>query len=259
MNLGVLLLALGAACWSAWLELAARSPDLLTAVPLLLVVFTLAAPCVVPGGRLERVRPWPLILLLLAYAAAALLAPPLIRIAPAVLAVCYCLHAARHAGAPRGSFYGLVLLALPVLPSLEFYAAYPVRLAAIEVSAALLRMNGVAVETQGLALRYGGQLVQFDAPCSGVHMLWTCWFLTSALAYLHRWPWWRYGLALLLASSIAVAGNIVRATSLFYLEAKLLVVDQAAWMHEAVGVAAFCLTAAVLCAALLPRPRGVTA
>jgi exosortase/archaeosortase family protein len=257
LKLWIALAALGAACWSAWFELAARTPDVLTALPLLLVLITLAAPCVAAGARLGPVPVQPLVLLLLTYAAAVLFAPPLLRIAPAVLALCYCLHAARHTGAPQCAFFGLVLLALPVLPSLEFYAAYPVRLAAIEVSAALLRMNGVAVETQGLALEFGGKLVQFDAPCSGVRMLWTCWFLSSALAYLHRWPWWRYGLALLLASGVAIAGNILRATSLFYVEAKLLVFGEAPWLHEAVGIAAFCITAVCLCAALLPRPRGV--
>ena len=257
MNVGVLLLAVGGACWSAWLELAARTPNLATALPLLLVLATFVAP--LRGARLQPVAMPPLVLLLLTYAAAVLLAPPLIRIAPAVLAMCYCLHAARHGNAPSSSFFGLVLLALPVLPSLEFYAAYPVRRAAIAVSAALLRMNGVAVEVQGLALQYGGQLVQFDAPCSGVRMLWTCWFLTSALAYLYRWAWGHYSLALLLATCIAIAGNIVRATSLFYVEAKLFVVDEAPWLHEAVGIAAFCMTTLALCAALLLRPRGVRA
>jgi exosortase/archaeosortase family protein len=259
VNLWLALAALGAACWGAWLELAARTPDLLTALPLLLVLITLGAPCLARRGRLEPLPVRPLVLLLLVYAAAVLFAPPLLRIAPAVLAIAYCLHAARHAGRPHAAFFGLVLLALPVLPSLEFYAAYPVRLAAIEVSAALLRMNGVAVGTQGLALEFGGKLVQFDAPCSGVHMLWSCWFLSSALAWLHRWTWWRYGLALLLATGIAIAGNILRATSLFYLEAKLLALAEVPWLHEAVGIAAFCITAACLCAALLHRPRGVRA
>jgi exosortase/archaeosortase family protein len=83
--------------------------------------------------------------------------------------------------------------------------------------------------------------------------LWTCWFLASALAWLYRFSWWRYALTLLLAALVAIAGNILRATSLFYLEAKLLAVDQAPWLHAAVGIAAFCLTALLLC--LLLRPR----
>jgi exosortase/archaeosortase family protein len=255
MNLLVVVSATGLACWGAWLELAARTPDLATALPLFLVALALATPCLLRVRALRPVRPAPLTLWLLGYAAAVVLAPPLVRIAPAVLAMAYCLHSAVHRGAPGLAFHGLVLLALPVLPSLEFYAAYPVRLVAIEISAALLRMNGLAVGTQGLALQFGGELVQFDAPCSGVHMLWTCWFLASAIAWLYGWPWWRYALALALASGLAIAGNILRATSLFYLETKLLAIGTGAWLHQAVGVAAFCLTALAVCAALCFRPR----
>ena len=258
MNPWLGLLAVGAACWSAWLELAARTPDLYAALPLLMVVAALSVP-LLRGPKPAAVPLMPLVLLLFVYATAVVLGPPLLRIAPATLALCYCLHAARADGAPHASFYGLVLLALPVLPSLEFYAAYPVRLAAIHVSAALLRMNGIAVGTEGLALRFGTQLVQFDAPCSGVRMLWTCWFLASALAYLYRFDGWRYARALLLAALLAIAGNILRATSLFYLEAKLLAIDETPWLHAAVGVAAFCLTALLLCLVVRPRGRPVLA
>jgi len=252
------MLAVVAACWSAWRELAARTPDLYAALPLFMVIGAFAVP-LLRGPKPRTVPIAPLVFALLAYTLAVIVAPPLLRIAPATLALCYCLHAARADGVPRASFYGLTLLALPVLPSLEFYAAYPVRLAAIHVSAALLRMNGIAVGTEGLALRFGTRLVQFDAPCSGVRMLWTCWFLASALAYLYRFSWRRYALALLLAALVAIAGNILRATSLFYLEAKLLAVDEAPWLHDAVGLAAFGLTALLLCLLVRPQRRAVHA
>jgi exosortase/archaeosortase family protein len=253
------LAAVGLACWSAWLELAARITDAAAALPLALVLGVLAAPAFARAELARRLSAWPILLLLGAYVVAVLVAPPIFRIAPAALAVCWCLHAAGGTQAPRAPFYGLVLLALPVLPTLEFYTAYPVRLAAIEASAALLRMNGVAVGVEGLALRFGAELIQFDAPCSGVRMLWTCWFLASALAHLYRFPWWRYARALALATLFAIAGNIVRATSLFYLEAGLLEFQRAEWLHEAVGVVAFAMTALLLLGALRPRaPVAVT-
>jgi len=256
MNPLLALLAVAAACWSAWCELAARLPEASDALPLALVVAALAAPCLrgtARPGSAPRIATAPLIILLSIYTLAVISAPPLLRIAPAVLAVCYCLHAASQDGAPRASFYGLVLLALPVLPSLEFYTAYPVRLAAIEATAALLRMNGIAVGVDGLALRFGEQLIQFDAPCSGVRMLWTGWFFASALAYLYRLTWWRYLAALAIATVLAIGGNIVRASSLFYLEAKLLPFAEAPWMHEAVGTAAFGMTALLVFLAVRPR------
>jgi exosortase/archaeosortase family protein len=247
------LLAIGAACWHGWRELAARVNGFGELLPLSLVLAALAMPLVARRGRPHHVPKVPLAALLGGYSLAVILAPPIFCIAPAVLAVCYCLHAASQDGLPRSSFLGLVLLALPILPTLEFYTAYPVRLAAIEVTAGLLRMNGIAVAVEGLALRFDGILIQFDAPCSGVRMLWTCWFLTSALAHLYGFAWWRYALALMLATSFAVAGNILRATSLFYVEAGVLQFGQRPWLHEAVGLAAFVMTAVLLFLALRPR------
>lgn len=255
MNPLLALAAVVVACWSAWIELTARIDGTEAALPLVLVLGALAAPCLTGAGRRRQVSLLPLSLLLAAYGVAVLMAPPIFAIAPAFLAVCRILHDAGQDGVPRASFYGLVLLALPVLPTLEFYTAYPVRLAAIEASATLLRLNGIAVGVEGLALRFGGELIQFDAPCSGVRMLWTCWFLASALAYLYRFTTWRYALALALATLFAVAGNIVRATSLFYVESGILEVRDAAWLHAAVGLAAFTMTALLLLAVLRPRER----
>lgn len=255
MNPWLALSAISLACWSAWLELAARVTGPEALLPIALVLGALAARPLSDRASMKPVPLTPLMLLLVAHIVAVLVAPPIFRIAPASLAVCWCLHAACETRAPRASFYGLVLLALPVLPTLEFYAAYPVRLAAIEASADLLRMNGVAVGVEGLALRFGGDLIQFDAPCSGVRMLWTCWFLASALAHLYRFAWWRYAIALLVATLFAIAGNVVRATSLFYLEVGLFEVSEAPWLHAAVGIAAFAMTALLLFAALRPRAR----
>lgn len=253
MNPAIALLAFGASCWHAWRELAARVNGFAELLPLGLVLAVLCLPLLGRQSGRRLVPATPLAALTGAYAVAVILAPPIFCIAPAVLAICFCLHAASQDGLPRGSFWGLVLLALPILPTLEFYTAYPVRLAAIEATAGLLRMNGVAVAVEGLALRFGSSLIQFDAPCSGVRMLWTCWFLASALAHLYGFAWRRYALALMLATVFAVAGNILRATSLFYLEADLLQFGQWPWLHGTVGLAAFVMTAVLLFVVLRPR------
>ena len=253
MNPALALLAAVAACWHGWRELAARIDGVPDLLPLSLVLAVLCLPLMTRRERLRPVPAVPLAVLLCLYSLAVVTAPPIFCIAPAALAVFYCQHAASHEGLPRSSFVGLVLLALPILPTLEFYTAYPVRLAAIEATAGLLRMNGVAVGVEGLALRFDSSLIQFDAPCSGVRMLWTCWFLASALAHLYGFAWWRYVLALFVASLFAVAGNILRATSLFYLETDLLQFGPWPWLHEAVGLAAFVMTALLLFLALRPR------
>lgn len=261
MNALLALGAVGAACWQGWRELAARIDSLEQALPLLLVFGALLVPFARDSRKETRSVPLPVLtVLLVLYAASVAWLPPVFSMAMATLAAAACLWPAAQVGIPRSSFVGLVLLALPVLPTLEFYAAYPVRLAAIEATASLLRMNGLSVGVEGLAIRFDDQLLQFDAPCSGVRMLWTCWFLASALAYLHRLSWWRYGLTMLFATAMAIAGNILRATSLFQLESGLWSFERWPWMHEAVGVSAFVLTAAALCALLhwtLPRSSGV--
>lgn len=257
MNPWLALVLIVAACWKAWIDLAARL-DAASAAPLLLVLTALAVPAVLRREHSQRRSTWPLVVLLSIYTAAAEFAPPIFAMAAALLAVCWCLHGTRERDAPRAAFVGLALLALPIVPTLEFYAAYPVRLAAIEASAGLLRLNGLAVGVDGLALRFGGELIQFDAPCSGVHMLWTCWFLASALAWLYRFSILRYGLSLLLATGLAIAGNVVRATSLFYVEAGLIDPGHAGWLHEGVGVVAFAITALLLFGVLKPLARPVS-
>ncbi len=248
------LLALGAvaaACWRGWFELAARIDTPEQALPLLLVFGALIVPFARSVGRRMRPVSLPVLTtLLIMYSVFTVFLSPIFSMAVATLAIATCLWSATSTGLPRSSFMELVLLALPVLPTLEFYAAYPVRMAAIEATASLLRMNGLSVGVEGLALRFNGQLLQFDAPCSGVRMLWTCWFLASALSYLHRLPWWRYALTMLLATAIAIAGNILRATSLFQIESGLWSFKQWPWLHEAVGISAFVLTAAALCSVL---------
>lgn len=258
MNPWLALGLIAAACWNAWIDLAARL-DAASAAPLLLVVGAIAVPAALRPSSVHDVSTAPLVALLSIYIGASVFAPPIFAMASALLAVCWCLHGTRGQGAPRAAFIGLALLALPIVPTLEFFGAYPVRLAAIEASAGLLRMNGLAVGVDGLALRFGDELIQFDAPCSGVHMLWACWFLASALAWLYRFGAWRYGLSLLIATALAIAGNVVRATSLFYVEAGLIDPGDVSWLHEGVGLVAFAMTAALLFGVLKPRSRAAAA
>jgi exosortase/archaeosortase family protein len=61
----------------------------------------------------------------------------------------------------------------------------------------------------------------------------------------------------MIATLFAVAGNILRATSLFYVEADLLHFGQFPGLHEAIGLAAFVMTAVLLFAALRPRTESL--
>ncbi len=254
----LVLLLLAAAFWKAWLTYAVRiaaSPG--EGLPMLLAGGALLAGLGLAVARRRKLSGPPLPPLvagLALYTAAAALAPPMLSLGLAVATLAYALHHAATGRAPSPAVYGLVLMALPVLPSLEFFAAHPLRLVAGGLTAASLQMSGLSVTQAGAGLIWRGETIQFDAACSGVRMLWAAVLLASALAWARGYGAIRYAAALLLALVLAVLGNVIRASSLFYLEAEL-VAAPGPWAHEAVGMAAFLLTAALLAAAVARLPE----
>jgi len=196
-------------------------------------------------------------ILLAAYAASYAFLPAIMRAALAIAATLFCLHVAVLTGRPPVAFWGLVALALPVLPSLQFTLGYPMRIVSAALSVAALQAQGLVVARQGTFLVWRGEMVQFDAPCSGVNMLWAGLLLTLMGCVLLRLSAPRVVLAVALSVTLAIAGNALRASSLFYLEAGL-VADAPSWWHEAIGIVAFVLSAAVTLW-LLGRLRGQAA
>lgn len=135
------------------------------------------------------------------------------------------------------ALFALCILALPFAATLQFYLGYPLRVIAGDVSAFLLRMNGIAVAREGAMLAWQGQLVSIDAPCSGVKMLWAGLLLASALAAAVRLSSLRTAAALMLAIVAVVAANALRATALFYVESGMVHLPASA--HSAIGVVSF--------------------
>src|SRR5215831_4358253 len=245
-----------AATWDAWRWYVLRvwdSPE--EAASLVLTVVFLGALGL--ARRRNEAVPLPLIpvaLLLAAFAVSYLVLPPIARAAIAVAATLYCCHVAAFRERPPVAFWGLVALALPVVPSLQFMLGYPMRLVSAALTVALLQAHGLAVTRQGTFLLWRDELIQFDAPCSGVSMLWAGLLLTLMGCVLFRLGIIKVMVAVALSLVLAIACNVLRATSLFYVEAGLLPHAQA-WWHEAIGIAAFTLSAAVTLW-LLSRLRG---
>ena len=105
--------------------------------------------------------------------------------------------------------FGLSLLSLPLLASLQFYAGYPLRVITAEASRWLLAA-GFEVERSGASLLVDGRLVIVDAPCSGVQMLWLGYF-TACVVALHAGRRNASFLARLPAvSALVLAGNVLR-------------------------------------------------
>ncbi len=137
------------------------------------------------------------------------------------------------------SWLSLLVLSLPVMATLQFYAGYPMRWSTAWGATALLNLCGVDVAREGLSLVFSGERVLIDVPCSGVRMLWAGGFFASALACALRlsnrhtvWLWALAGVAVLV-------GNVLRAIWIFL--DKTRIYEQPHWMHAGVGVLIFAL------------------
>lgn len=176
-------------------------------------------------------------------------APPLLRAMAAACALLATWSAWRWDARPHPAGLGLVLLALPALPTAQFMLGFPLRAAAGELAARLLGLSGLAVVREGVSLRMGDRLVAIDAPCSGVNMLWMAVLLALVLAALAGTPTARTAMLVTAASALAIAGNALRAASLFLIETGIAPLPRGlgeGTVHVALGVIAFALAAAPL-------------
>src|SRR5215467_13395370 len=135
------------ATWDAWRWYVLRvwdSPE--EAASLALTVAFLGTLGI--ARRPSEAMPLPLVpvaLLLAAFAASYALLPPIARAAIAITATLYCCHLAAFKERPPVAFWGLVALALPVVPSLQFMLGYPMRLVSAALTVGLLQAHGLAV------------------------------------------------------------------------------------------------------------------
>ena len=154
---------------------------------------------------------------------------------------------------PRWPVLALALLAVPMLSTLDVLVAWPLRRASAIATAGLLRLNGVGVGLEGVALEWHGRRLLFDGPCSGVRMLWALLVLASLAGAAGRASPLRFAGLLATAAAVALAGNALRAASLFYVEAGFVSLPGGPAVHEAVGLAAFAVSAAAVVPLLTRR------
>jgi len=181
--------------------------------------------------------------LLLCYSALYHFLAPLPRAAIAVTAIAAAVSAMRFGRRLHLGFWGLLLLALPVVASLQFYLGFPMRAVVAKLAAPMLQINGFAVTAVGASLNWNGDPILIDAPCSGVKMLWTGFYLTCALACYYKLNAKRTALACAAALAAIIIGNTFRAAALFYVESGAANLRSPDWTHEGVGVVVFAATA----------------
>src|SRR5262245_63492099 len=153
--------------------------------------------------------------LLLCYSLSYHLLSPLPRAAVAVTAVAATISAIRFGQRLQLGVWGLLLLSLPVVASLQFYLGFPMRAVVARLAAPMLQINGFAVVAEGASLNWNGDPILIDAPCSGVKMLWTGFYLPCARAWYYKLNAKRTALACLAAFGAVIIGNTIRAAALF--------------------------------------------
>ncbi len=247
----VLLVLQSLAFWPVWRWYVARVTDGSDDPWCLVAVVTFVALLWRSDGNHDRFTGplWLPAVLAVLYAAAAITLPPIFSAVPAVLAVGSTLLYYRHGRLFHLGGWGLLVLSLPLFASLQFYLGYPLRSVAGALAACLLNLTGFGVVAEGTVLNWGGQLVEIDAPCSGVKMLWAGGYLACVLACLYDL---RAGRVVVLGVGAAVCvifGNALRAAALFYLEAG--VVQLPGWSHSGAGILVF-----VVIAMLIPKFAG---
>jgi exosortase len=183
----------------------------------------------------------------LAVAAAAALwwLPALLAAAIAMLALATCVTAMLPRR-PATPMVTLLLLALPLIASLQFYLGFPLRVATAHAAAPLLALLGIEVAPAGAALVFNGSTVLIDAPCAGIGMLWVGSYTAALLSYLNGAGTRRTFANAAGAAAIVFAANVLRNVALFFTEAGLIEAPAAA--HDVVGLAAFALAIAPIVA-----------
>jgi exosortase/archaeosortase family protein len=175
-------------------------------------------------------------------ALATFVVPPIFAAAVAMLALAAFVTSALP-GRPAAPLVTLLLLALPVIASLQFYLGYPLRLATAHAAAPLLALGGIEAQANGAALLWQGRTILVDPPCAGIGMLWVGAWTAALLSYLNDASARRTLANGCVAAVLVFAANVLRNAMLFFPEAGL--VPAPAWLHGAIGLAAFA-------AALLP-------
>ena len=197
-----------------------------------------------PGGTSETVNLFLPMLLMLLYAFTFHWLPPLLRAVIAVVAVGVTMSQMVLRRFLPLPITGLLFLALPTIPLLQFYLGFPLRVVVGALTAPLLQFSGLAVVQDGTALNWNGQLIAIDAPCSGIRMLWAALFLLCIVTWFYRLNVRKALLAAVLSFVMIVIGNILRAAALFYLEARLVQLPiNPDIAHESIGIVTFVFVA----------------
>lgn len=144
------------------------------------------------------------------------------------------------AARPLAPLIGLLLLALPLIASLQFYIGYPLRVMTAEASSWALQAAGLDAWRSGASMQVSGRLVIVDAPCSGVQLAWWGYFTACASAAVSSLRDLQFLRRLPIVGVLVMLANVARNSVLVALEARPD--GLSAPLHQAIGLAALALT-----------------
>ncbi len=198
---------------------------------------------------------------LVAYLATFSIAPHLVQAVLFVLTLWY-VAISRMALPSKTGALGLLLLSLPVIPSLNFFAGYPLRLLVANGVNIMLNILGIGADVNGVMLTVDGKFQAIDAPCSGISMFWVEFYVVMMLACVFKLNAKKTGIVTVIALPLIVLGNILRVTSIISfskiisLPAGANLTHFEASVHLGSGLVVFCLVclATIKVASILARP-----
>lgn len=191
---------------------------------------------------------WPTCLFLIIYGLSWLFFPPIITAGIAITSILTFFYRSFISRKLPVALFLMILLSLPMIHSLQFYLGYPARLLSAALTVPLLRLSGFMVSQEGTYLLWDERMLQFDAPCSGVNMLWAGLFLASIISFLYRFNTLKTLIAVFSCFLVVLLSNVLRTSSLFFLELGLIPKVFPA-QHDAVGIVSF--SVAALCLLLI--------
>lgn len=159
-------------------------------------------------------------------------------------------------GDKRAGLWGLAMLCLPIVSSMQYYIGYPIRLAVTQLSARLLSLSEIPVYASGINLGLQGHIVAMDEPCSGIKMLWLAIYLSFILATVYKWKIAKTIVLTVYSMVACIVANSVRVSSLFIVESGLIpaniqlskqIANNKEYLHDSIGTFAFI----ILCLSIL--------
>lgn len=163
--------------------------------------------------------------------------PPMLRSVPAILCLVFLLG-----WQERPSWLALLLLSLPVVASLQFYLGYPLRLISAETTRWLVIPFSHDVVREGSMLTSYGKVVGVDPPCSGIRILWMGMVVANVIAAFYQMKWLRMIAFNLLAITLLLLTNSLRAALLFAPESGAIEIPES--VHTGIGM--ICYLGAVI-------------